>query len=545
MLKKNNFVEGAMIATVGIVLCKILGLLYVIPFYNIIGTKGGALYSYAYSIYSIFLSLSICGIPTAISKIVSEYEELGFHSTKERIYHIASKLINIIGILAFVVLVIFAPNIANIIIGDIQGGNTIEEVTIAIRIVSLALLIVPRLSVLRGYLQGHKYITPTSIAEIVEQVVRVTVIIAGSFITVKVFNLPIEYAVYIAIFGASIGALISFVYLKFKAKTAPNEKINKVLEEERQFSSKYLLKQIIFYALPFVLIDLLKSAYGIVDSVTVVRTMVNLGYDVSSAETALGVMATWGTKLNMIIISMSLGLTISLVPNIAGSAAKKDYKDINHKINQTLKMLLYITLPMAFGISFLATPVWVVFYGYNALSIEIFRIFILQVVFFSLYTTIINLAQSMSETRIALGVLIGSFIAKAGLNIPMMYLFKYIRIEAYYAPTFTNAIVEFTAFMTVLLLLKRKYKFNYKDTLKSLPKIFLSLIVMLGVLSVIQLFISIPNTSRLLSLLNIVIYAVIGVLIYFGLTKKMNLMDEIFGDKILEKIFKRRRKNQN
>ena len=215
-MKKNNFVEGAMIATIGIVLCKILGLLYVIPFYNIIGTKGGALYSYAYSIYSIFLSLSICGIPTAISKVVSEYEELGFNNTKEKIYVIASKLINIIGIIAFVILVIFAPNIAKIIIGDIQGGNTVEEVTIAIRIVSLALLIVPRLSVLRGYLQGHKFITSTSIAEIVEQLVRVTVIILGSFITVKVLNLPIESAVYVAIFGAFIGALISFVYLKIK-----------------------------------------------------------------------------------------------------------------------------------------------------------------------------------------------------------------------------------------------------------------------------------------------------------------------------------------
>lgn len=544
-MKKNNFVEGAMIATIGIVLCKILGLIYVIPFYNIIGTKGGALYSYAYSIYSIFLSLSICGIPTAISKVVSEYEELGFHNTKEKIYLIASKLINIIGIIAFIILVIFAPNIANFIIGDIQGGNTVEEVTIAIRIVSLALLIVPRLSVLRGYLQGHKFITPTSIAEIVEQLVRVTVIIAGSFITVKVLNLPIEYAVYIAIFGASVGALISFVYLKIKTKHATDGKTAKILTEEKKISTKYLLKQIIFYALPFVLIDLLKSAYGMVDSMTVVRTMVSLGYGVSSAETALGVMATWGTKLNMIVISISLGLTVSLVPNIAGSAAKKDYKDINHKINQTLKMLLYITLPMAFGISFLATPVWNIFYGYNALSIDIFRIFILQVVFFGLYTTIINLAQSMSETKIALGTLIGSFLAKACLNIPMMYLFKQIGVEAYYAPTFTNAVVEFVAFMIVLILLKRKYKFNYHDTLKSLPKMFLSLLVMLVVIIVVENVINIPNTSRLLSVLNVVIYSVIGASVYFGLTNKFNLITEIFGKDILKKIFNRHKKNQN
>ena len=71
-MKKSGFLAGAAISTIGIVLCKIIGLVYVIPFYAIIGTQGGALYSYAYSIYSVFLTLSSTGIPLAISKMVSE-----------------------------------------------------------------------------------------------------------------------------------------------------------------------------------------------------------------------------------------------------------------------------------------------------------------------------------------------------------------------------------------------------------------------------------------------------------------------------------------
>ena len=85
-MKKSNFIQGAMIATVSIIICKILGLIYVIPFYSIIGSKGGALYSYAYSIYSIFLSLSTCGIPVAVSRLISEYNALQEYSIKERIY---------------------------------------------------------------------------------------------------------------------------------------------------------------------------------------------------------------------------------------------------------------------------------------------------------------------------------------------------------------------------------------------------------------------------------------------------------------------------
>ena len=54
IMKKNSFVEGAVIATIAVIVTKILGMLYVIPFYRIIGSKGGALYSYAYNIYTIF-----------------------------------------------------------------------------------------------------------------------------------------------------------------------------------------------------------------------------------------------------------------------------------------------------------------------------------------------------------------------------------------------------------------------------------------------------------------------------------------------------------
>ena len=50
-LKKNTFMQGAFVASMGIVISKILGIMYVIPFYAIIGEQGGALYGYAYNIY--------------------------------------------------------------------------------------------------------------------------------------------------------------------------------------------------------------------------------------------------------------------------------------------------------------------------------------------------------------------------------------------------------------------------------------------------------------------------------------------------------------
>ena len=68
-MKKNSFVSGTFIATFAIILVKVLGVLYVIPFYKIIGEDGGALYSYAYNVYNLFLNISTAGIPSKRTSI--------------------------------------------------------------------------------------------------------------------------------------------------------------------------------------------------------------------------------------------------------------------------------------------------------------------------------------------------------------------------------------------------------------------------------------------------------------------------------------------
>lgn len=534
-MKKNTFIEGAFISTFSILICKIIGLLYVIPFYSLIGNKGGALYSYAYSIYAIFLSLSTCGIPLAISKNISEYNELGYHKAKNDVYKIGKYVILGLGLLSCLILLIFAPNIAYLIIGNVEGGNTIEDVSTAIRIVSLSLLIVPSLSVTRGYLNGHKMILPTSISEVLEQVIRVLVIVVGSFLTIKVFNLPTNVAVYIAVAGAGIGALVALIYLKLKLKRNKDAIVNES-ENEPEYRKKDILKKIVLYALPFVVIDLIRSAYGMVDSFTVVKTMVNLGYDVSVAETTIGVLSTWATKLNMIVASVALGFVTSLIPNIAGSAAKKDLKDVNNKINESYKTLLFVVLPMTIGLSFLAQPVWVAFYGYNSLSIGIFKYYILQAIIFCVYTIALNLAQSMNQSKISLGSLLVSFLLKVVLNIPMMKLFVMMGIEAYYAPIITNILVQGSITLFIMLALKHKFKFDYKDTTRAILKMLLTLTIMVLILSGLSLIIPLTVTSRLKAILTIIPYILVGAAIYIGMSYKIGLLNDIFGAKKIKTI---------
>ena len=540
-MKKNSFVEGAMISTIGIVLCKILGILYVIPFRAIIGTKGAILYSYAYTIYSVFAGLSSTGIPSAMAKTISEYNTLGYYDSQERAYKIGRNIIMGIGFVCFLILFIFAPQFSYLIIGDLEGGNTIEDITFVIRVISTALLFIPILSISKGYLQGHRMMAVPAMANVIEQLVRVAVIIAGSFTVLKIFNLSITTAVGVATFGATVGAFVAYLYVlkKINQNKKALKREEKPTEEEMKITNKKIFKRIVIYSLPFILIEFVRSVYNTVDVFTVVRGLVGLGYDINEAENILSIITTWGSKLNMIILSITIGLAISLIPNIVSSATKKNYKDVSNKINQALKIILYTTLPMTLGLYFLSGSVWTVFYGYDALSVQVFSVFIFQTIINSFFYVLVDAMNALSNPKVALTALLGSFVLKAIINIPMMHLFNMIGIDAYYGVIFATMLVQGISTIYLLIKLKKLYQVSYKETLKPAIKILLINAIMLLSLMIVRLFIGEIEYTRFNSVLEIMLYATIGVIVYLVLSIKNNLITDVFGDDLENKLLKK------
>ena len=542
ILKKNTFIEGAFVSTLGLVLCKILGIIYVIPFRAIIGVQGSILYSYAYSIYAVFASLSSTGIPSAMAKTISEYNTLGYYNSQERAYKICRNIIVVIGIICFLILFIFAPSISYMIIGDIEGGNTIEDITFVIRIISTALLFIPILSVSKGYVQGHRMMAVPAVANVIEQLVRVIVILLGSFLVLKVFNLSITTAVGVATFGATAGAIFAYLYILYKINK--NRKVLKrdepITAPEKAITNKKIFKQIVLYSLPFVIIEFVRSIYNNVDTFTVVKGLVALGYSVSDAENILSIITTWGAKLNIIILSISFGLTTSIIPNIVSSATLKNYKDVSLKINQALKIILYTTLPMTLGIYFLSGSVWTLFYGYDLLSVQVFSFYVFQTIINSFFSILVDTTNALNDPKSAFIALFGSFILKAVLNIPMMNLVYYMGIEAYYGSIITTMLVQGISVVYLLFNLRKKYKVDYKNSVPTFIKVILVNIIMLLSLMIFRLLqnniIGSFSHTRLSSILEIIIYATIGVIIYVVLSLKNNLFEEVFGKEFINKI---------
>ena len=536
--KKNSFMQGAFIATFGIILCKIIGIVYVIPFYAIIGEQGGALYGYAYNIYSIFLGISTAGIPLAMSKLISEYHTMGYIKTKERAFRLGKKVLNVMGIISFILLMIFARPLATMIIGNTLGGNTIEDVEFVIRIISLSVLVVPIMSVYRGYFQGHKIITPTSVSQVLEQLIRVFIIIIGSFLGMKVFNLSLRNTVGIAVFSATIGAICSYLYLKFVVKK--NKKVFLETEQkvkESKITNKEIVLKLLGYAFPFIMIDIFRSLYNSIDIFMLINTLVNnLGYTKQAAESIMSVISTWGLKINQIIISISTGIMISLIPNLTSSIVKEDLVDVRKKINQSLQIILYLTIPMAIGLSILSTNVWNVFYGVSEYGPKVYALYVFVSVATVLFTSSITTTQILKDYKMTFIALIIGFLVKLSLNVPLLYGFHKMGLPAYYGSIMATIIGFLTCTTMCLIFLHKKYKVDYEETLKRFINILGAVIVMTIVLLTLKVIFPIVSTSKLINIIIIVIYALLGGIIYLGITIKNKTLQKIFGDEIISKI---------
>ena len=540
-LKKQNFLQGAFFATSGIVISKIIGILYVIPFYAMIGDQGGALYGYAYNIYAIFLGISNAGIPLAMSKLTSEYDALGYVDAKERTFKMGKLLLGSLGIISCLIMIIFARPLAYLIIGNVTGGNTIEDIALVIRLISLALLFVPVMSVYRGYLQGHKYFAPPSFSQVLEQVIRVAIIIGGTYLCKEVFHLSLTTTVAIAVFSVVPSSLASYIYLMIKVKKNKDQFLKKDKKvKEPKISNMEIAKLVMSYAIPFIMIEVFRSLYNSVDTFLLVKVLVNnIGYTAKDAEAVMGVISTWGTKINNIVIAVGTGVVSSLIPHISSSFIKGDMKDVESKVNKSLQIVLLICLPMVIGLSMLANPVWKIFYGNSTYGPSVYKMFSLVSIAVVLFTSTITCVQMLKDYKQVMITLVLGLLTNALLDVPLLLLFAKLNLPPYYGSILATLLGYSLSIIMSLVYLNKKHNISYKDTAGKLLRMFIPLVAMVLVLVLLSVLIPFNTNSRLISMLYVLGFASIGGLVYIVLCLKNKVLSEVLGEDFINNILKK------
>jgi len=366
-------------------------------------------------------------------------------------------------------------------------------------------------------------------------------VLLGSFLCVKVFDLPLRYAVGVAVSGAFFGGVVAYIYLKRKIKQA--KLFDKdVKKDEKVISKSEIIKKIMTYSIPFILISLVNNLYTTVDMILLSRTMNDiLKLETNVVESIIGVYTTWGIKLNNIILAVSTGLVTSLMPNIVSSFAKKDMKDVNDKFNKAINCVLLVIVPMTIFLSMLVEPVWTLFYGNSYYGPLVYKMFVYTALFGGVYTIIVNTLQGLSKYKLVIVTVLSGLVTNAILDVPFMLLFDKLGLNASYGAIVAALVGYSLSIIISLVILNKKYGFRFMSTIKRLPSYIISWGSFVVVILLLKQFIPVDLDGRLIQIPILAVYGVVSFLVYFYINYKNGNLKEVFGsklDKVLKKYLK-------
>ncbi len=113
--KSGSYLTGAAILAATIVITKIIGAIYKIPLYNLLGDEGSAHFTSAYTIYNLLLTISTAGIPVALSRLISAARATGRYKQIRSYFSLSLISFTAIGTVCMLIMLIFPQPLANFI----------------------------------------------------------------------------------------------------------------------------------------------------------------------------------------------------------------------------------------------------------------------------------------------------------------------------------------------------------------------------------------------------------------------------------------------
>lgn len=341
--------KGAGVLAACSLIGKALGALYRLPLTTILGGEGMGEYQLVTSMYVLFFTLACGGLPAAVSRTVA-----ADRGTPRLALIVAG--IGAASGLAFALIFVALSPLFSIIQGN---GGTVTYLAVAPAIVFASLL-----AGLRGYFQGKGNLMPTSVSQIIEQAVKLTVGLWLARILVRGGAVPGAAG---ALIGVSVSEIVASgavaAFLMIKTPESPEKEIkiaestekllatsgleaasDVVLDPDgtddpgesrsrknagtprkaiRKTEVKSVAKAIIAAAVPVTAGALVMPLTGVADSFTVVNILAARGLEAAEATARYGLVGGTVSTLVNLPVTVAYAFAAALLPRVAGAANRE------------------------------------------------------------------------------------------------------------------------------------------------------------------------------------------------------------------------------
>lgn len=540
-MKKDSLFKGTFILSVSLIFTKIIGLLYISPFYSIMGGERNiALYTYSYNYYVILLEISSAGIPLTIAKLIAKYNaELNFEKSK-RIAKVGSYILLTSGILGFLFLFLGADYLAGQTISTKDASNySVADLALVIRTLSLAVPIVMITSGLRGMFQGHEIMLPSAVSQFFEQLVRVIAVLLGSYFVMQITNKNLVYTNAMATFATSLGAITAllillFYYKKYRKYLEFNQKNVKKHNLESTFS---VVKEILYVSIPFVVVSSFFAILNLIDQNTVVNIMHSIDGKGPIGEKEFVIYSNLVNKIVMISVALAPAFTGVFLPAVTKLYTENKIQEVSKQFNKVMLALLMFILPALVGMFILAEPLYNSFYKPTPEAYSFVRLYLPLALCYSIYGMTGIIMQAINKQKFNVLIIVVGLLFKYSLN--AQFIIRFETKGALYCSILTYLLMIFLT----LIVIHYEVNIRISEFARNLFRIMFACFIMFIVVSAFYQAI-LPNFDLFRRIDNIIllgICACIGAPIYFLTLKNIRFLNYLFGRNInLKQLIRRR-----
>ncbi|RKV97271.1 MAG: polysaccharide biosynthesis protein [Streptococcus sp.] len=529
--QQEQMLRGTAWLTAGNFISRLLGAIYIIPWYIWMGKHGAeanGLFTMGYNIYAWFLLISTAGIPVAVAKQVAKYNTIDKAEYSFTLIREFLKFMVLLGGIFAVLMYLFSP-----IFATLSGGG--KELIPIMQSLSWAVLIFPSMSVIRGFFQGFNNLKPYALSQVAEQLIRIIWMLLATFFIMNFGSKNYVSAVTQSTFAAFVGMLASVAVLGyFLWKEGMLQAILQRPSTGNTIHGRELLWDTIREAIPFIITGSAIQLFQIIDQMTFINVM-NWFTDYTNSQ--LLVMFSYFSanpnKITMILIAVATSIGGVGIPLLTENYVKGDFKAAARLIQDNLSMLLLFILPATIGAVLVARPLYTVFYGQpDNLALGLFVFALLQTIILSFYTVLAPMIQALFQNRKAIRYFLYGVLAKLVLQLPLVWLFQS------YGPLLSTTV----GLIVPIVLMYREIRditgLNPKNLVKrSLLTCILTLVMIVAVtLADLVLCLIFQPSGRISSMIYLVFIGGIGIVAYVGLALRVRLLDRFVGEEKATRI---------
>ena len=360
--KQNTMFGGVAVLAVGIAIVKLIGALFKIPLFNVLGESGATDFNNAYAIYSVLLTISTAGLPVALSKTVSEANTLGRVNQKQKVFRVALTAFLTMGLVSFGVMWFGADRLA--------GMMNNSHAAPGIMALAPAVVCVGCLSAFRGYAQGHMNMTPTAVSQIMEALCKLflglglaAMVMQGGFAFIPQTERT-SYAAAGAITGVTVGTVLALVYMSvnyLRTRSRAGQ-----VGTDRPDSSGRIFGNLMRIAVPITLSTSLVPIINVLDNSLVLGQLQDaLGMTEEASRALYGNYAV-AVSLHNLPGSFMTAFTAAIIPAVSAALARRDSAGAARITGSVLRITALLAMPMGVGLMVMAEPIMRLLYpGYD------------------------------------------------------------------------------------------------------------------------------------------------------------------------------------